>query len=71
MPARNGHEDSLVQELHPHALSHNNGHIIVVVVVSDTCESVCMCTTPQTCKATSKLKRRAVLETWACTLPGN
>ena len=25
----------------------------VVVVVSDTCESVCMCTTPQTCKATS------------------
>ena len=25
----------------------------VVVVVSDTCESVCMCTAPQTCKATS------------------
>ena len=27
MPARNGHEDSLVQELHSHALPHNNGQV--------------------------------------------
>ena len=41
--------------------------IVVVVVVSDAYESVCMCTSPQTCKLHANQKRCAVLETWACT----
>ena len=44
--------------------------LFVVAVVSDTCESVYVHNTSDLQKATSLLKRRAVLETWACTIPG-
>ena len=43
--------------------------LVVVVVVSDAYESVCMCTTLQPCYSCKLffIKKRANLETWACT----